>query len=167
VTDDDDYDDYDDDDDYDGNMSESIGAIITKFNKKHRDFYISAHPMPSCCSGLVLSSGDIPVSRKPETEIKKEELVALITEILQSVGERYSWVISTLLMGRQGRWADVLKEAGFEESQQISKANSYNGSQPLKVFIKAMRPMTPDEVTKSMKEYQTKSETRKKGGYEW
>lgn len=154
---------YEDDD---WRERQGVYKVIGDFSKEFKTVSLSLETMPSCCSALVLSGLWLGGARykKGSKQIPREKLVGLVQDIIAQSTPGYAFLISTLLMPMQEEWASVLKEAGFEESGQIAASNDYNGSVPLRVYIKSLRPMTEDEIKTRVEKQRAK---QAKGGYEW
>lgn len=145
---------------------DGVYKIISDFQKEFNTVSLSLDTLPSCCSALVLSGLWLGGARykKNSKQVPREKLVGLVKDIIAQSTPGYAFLISTLLMPMQEEWASVLKEAGFEESGQIAASNDYNGSVPLRVYIKSLRPMTEDEIKSRVEKQRAK---QAKGGYEW
>lgn len=141
----------------------TVNGYIANFNKKHPNIYLHASTMPSCCSGLMVGGFfHLPKKDVPDAV----EFLNGIADAAKKSGQ-YALLFAVMLMPKGGEWAEALKEAGWEMSEQVAKSNSYSGAVPMRVFIKSLRPMTKVEAAKKTAEAKKLQAQRLKRGYEW
>lgn len=115
--------------------------------------YPSLNPFPGCCSAMVLSGfgSDWPAP---------EHFGDFIDEVEATHKKNYA-VLFAVLLQSQMKYGEILAEKGWEESSQMSRSN-YDKDNLMRVFIKSMRPVQPEEIVHAAKKREAIAERKQK-----